>query len=815
MISFYIMAKTIKSAVLAFAFCLLVSTGFSQGIIQGKVSDNQSKGIPFASVLLKSESDSSLVKGAITDESGAYVFSDIPKGEYFVESFFMGYAKSYTPVFNFSGMETEDLVPITLTEEAQNLDEVTVSATKPLFEMEMGKMVVNVSNSVTAAGLSVIDVLERSPGVLVNRQGNSLSLSGKDGVVILMNGKRFRMPVEAAYQMLAGLNSSDVEKIEIMTVPPSNYDADGDAGFINVVMKRDNGLVGTNGSLTLGQGYGSGYNGNLSVSINHQGPKFSWFGLLSSTYVDQVQEYEQFRGNNNGFEDINIDTERESINTRKALNYQAGFDYQIGKNTILSALVSGYENRSNASASNNTNSVYSISQDTLATMATLEENYWSHIMGNINLQHTFQNGQVLSANLDYLTYKNSNPTWYSTNYFTESNDLFRSEDIRISKDTPIDFWVADLTHSMKIGESVTVDSGIKGTFSNLTNLVIFEEQLDSEWVFNPTYSSDAVLKEDILAAFTSAKIAFDKKTTLNAGLRYENTKTNLTSVTGEAIVSRNYGDFFPTVFLSRKINTDNNVQISYGRRITRPSFNQMAPFVIFSDPFTLFAGNENILPTYTNSIKTDYSRKGWIFSVQYSLDKNIIVPYQPTLDEESNTLFLKTDNIDQSQTVAMIVAFPLQISPWWEMQNNLTANYQKVNSTLNGETYAVDQMASQITSTNTFRLPKKYTIELLGYYSSPVISGYFNLLPRGFVNLGIQKVFDKAGVLRVSCNDIFETTQLRWNSFDGANIDFSGRYKFEKRVFMATYTYKFGNNKVKGTRTRAVGSQAEQRRVTN
>lgn len=796
-------------------FILFGSSVFSQGMIQGKVHDTQAKGISYANVLLRSPIDSVLIKGAISDESGNFFFEEIPKGEYFVETFFLGYTKSYSAVFSFSGTEKFGLADITLNEESKNLDEVTVVATKPLFELEMGKMVVNVSNSVTSAGLSVIDVLEKSPGVLVNRQNNSLSLSGKNGVVILMNGKRFRMPVEAAYQMLAGLNSSDVEKIEIMTVPPANYDADGDAGFINVVMKRDNGMIGTNGSLTVGQGYGSGYNGNMSFNINHQGPKFSWFGLLSSTYADQVGEWDAFRGNNNGLEDIGIDTEIDRVSTRKALNYQAGFDYVLGKKTILSALVSGYNTRWDMTAPSITESMYSISPDTLVTMTTIEENSWSHVMGNINLQHTFQKGQVLNANLDYLTYKNSNPTWYTTDYFAESGDLVSTDKIRITKDTPIDLWVADLTYSMKIGKSVKIDSGVKGTFSNLTNEVIFEEQIGSQWTVNPEYSSDALLKEDILAAFSTANIVFNEKTTLNAGLRYENTKTDLTTISGEEIVNRNYGDFFPTVFLSRKINQENSIQFSYGRRITRPTFNEMAPWVLFSDPFTLFAGNENILPTYTNNIKTDYSYKSWIFSVQYSKDKNVIMPFQPTLDEESNTLFLKTDNIDQRQTVSIVVAFPLQVTPWWEVQNNLTANYQKVNSELNGEVYEVDLIGSQIISTNTFKLPKKYTIELLGYYSSPAVNGYFNMLSRGFVNLGFQKQFEKAGVLRLSCNDIFETSQLRWESFDGSNIEFTGRYKFEKRVFMATYTYKFGNNKVKGTRSRSVGSQAEQRRVSN
>ena len=323
------------------------------------------------------------------------------------------------------------------------------------------------------------------------------------------------------------------------------------------------------------------------------------------------------------------------------------------------------------------------------------------------------------------------------------------------------------------------------------------------------------MTEDILAAFTTAAIVFNDKTSLNAGLRYENTKTNLTSLSGEELVNRHYGDFFPTVQLARKMGENSQTTFSYGRRITRPTFNQMAPFVIFSDRYTLFAGNTNILPTYTNNLKFDYSFKSFFVSAQYSHDKNAIAAFQPTLDEETNTTFLKTENIDQIQTISVMFAFPLQLTSWWEMQNNFTAIFQQANSVLNDEAYEVDQKGVQITAINTFTLPKKYTIELVGNYNSPTINGYFNWLTRGFVNLGIKKDFEKAGVLRLACNDIFETTQYRWESFEGSAIGFSGRIRFDKRVFMATYTYKFGNNKVKGTRSRSVGSQAEQRRVSN
>jgi hypothetical protein len=788
---------------------------FAQSSINGRIIDTYDYGVAFANVLLLNHGDSAFVKGAVTDEDGYYKLTNVDKGNYLIESSMVGFSKSFSSLIVSDGQKDQTIGAVILAEDTKQLNEVVIKAEKPFFELEQGKMVVNVASSISAAGLSVIDVLDRSPGVMVNRQSNSLSVLGKNGVVILMNGHRFRMPIEAAYQMLAGLNSSDVEKIEIITVPPANYDADGDAGFINIVMKKNNAMIGTNGSLTIGQGYGSGYNGNFSFNLNHQGHKFSWFGLLSATYVDQQAEWEAFRGNNNGFEDIGIDTYTDRFSTRKSINYQAGFDYKLGNKTIVSGLVSGYNTRWDMTAPNTTNSGYSISPDTLVSMTTIEKNYWNHIMANINLQHTFQNGHVISTNVDYLTYENTNPSWYTIMSYDESNDLTGSEDFRITKDTPIDLWVADINHSMKIGKSVSVESGIRGAFSKLTNTVVFEEKLGSDWMFDPNFSSDGLLNEDILAAFSTANIVFDEKTTLNAGLRYENTKTDLTSVSGEKIVDRHYGDFFPTAFLSRKINADNLIQVSYGRRITRPTFNEMAPFVFFSDPFTFFAGNVNILPTYTNTIKTDYSYKSWIFFVQYSMDKNVIARFQPTLDEETNTVFLKTENIDQRQTVSMMVAFPLKVTSWWEMQNNFTANYQKVNSELNEETYEVEQKGLQAVMTNTFTLPKNYTIELMGYYISPTIFGYYTALSRGYVNLGIQKDFEKAGVLRLSCNDIFETTQLRWQSFDGADLEITGRFKFEKRVFMATYTYKFGNSKIKGTRNRKVGSQEEQRRITN
>jgi hypothetical protein len=307
----------------------------------------------------------------------------------------------------------------------------------------------------------------------------------------------------------------------------------------------------------------------------------------------------------------------------------------------------------------------------------------------------------------------------------------------------------------------------------------------------------------------------NEKTTINAGLRYEYTNTQLNTPDKSGVVDRKYGDLFPTFFVSRKINENNVLQFSYGRRITRPNFNEMAPFVIFTDPYTYFSGSEGILPTYTHNIKGDYSFKNFIFSLQYSHDNNVIFRFQPEFDPETNVMVIRTDNVDRRETVSTTITLPFEITRWWEMQNNLSGNWQRIATQLESGSYTRDQNGFQVNSSNTFKLPKNFTIELSGFYISPTINGYFNWLARGFVNLGIQKEFKNDGVLRFSCNDIFETSQMRWDSQAENDFSFYGNIKFDKRIFTMTYSQKFGNTKIKGTRKRANGSEEERRRVAN
>lgn len=786
----------------------------SQNSINGRIKDTYDYGVAFANVLLLDKKDSVLIKGAVTDADGYYTLSNIGKGNYIIQSYMVGFAKSYSSVIDIDEQKSMTIEAIILAEDTQELDEVVIKADKPLYEMEMGKMVVNVSSSITSSGQTVIDVLEKSPGVFVNRQNGSFSVGGKDGVIVLMNGKRSRMPLSAVYQMLEGINAGDIEKIEIMSVPPANYDADGDAGFINIVTKKETG-TGTNGSAMVNLGYGSGPRAGASLNLSHQAKKLSFYGNYSYNYQESNQLWNEHREVSNDTESIISSREADRDSERSTHNYRLGFDYYVGKNTIVSGLLSGYNNRFQMNSVTNSSFVYSLSPDTIIEIGSSEINHWKHLMGNINLQHTFSKGQVLNANLDYLRYDNENPSYYNNSYFDEEGLFIRTENYRISKDTPINIWVAKIDYSMNISESTTLESGIKGTFSDLINDIELEEKIGDDWIFNDSVSSYADLTENILAAFSSLKININEKTTFNAGLRYEYTSTYLSALDEEGVVDRKYGDLFPTLYLSRKINENNLMQFSYGRRITRPTFNQMAPWVLFADPYTFFAGNANIRPTYTNNIKGDYSYKSYIFSLQYSHDKDPIFRFQPTLDPETNILVWTSENIDRRETVSTTFTFPFQITDWWEMQNNLSANWQLIANEIDEGLYKRSQFGYQFNTTQTFILPRKYTLELSGFYMSPVINGFFNWEARGFVNLGIQKELNTNGTLRFSVNDIFETSQWRWKTVENSPFYLKGNIKFDKRIFTLTYTQKFGNKKIKGARKRSVGSAEELRRVTN
>ena len=799
-------------------FAMAVGAIQAQSGITGRVSDETHQPVSYANVLLLSAADSLLVKGGISNDDGSFALNGIAPGNYMLKIMMVGYTDHDSEAFTIAKEDgAMDFGEVVLHDDAVLMDEVQVVAKKALFEQKMDRMVVNVASSITLSGTNVLEVLERSPGVLVNRQSNTISLSGKSGVIIMINGRVNYMPAEAVTQLLAGMSSDNIERIEIMTTPPAGMDAEGNAGYINIILKTNLG-DGFNGGYAFGAGYGKGAVGNASLNFNLREGKTNFFGDYSYLHESQDQTFEFYRSILLNNEQIETETKSDRFPDRNNHMARLGVDYQVNDKLIIGGLLSGYDTKWVMDATNVANLTSDGVLDTIITIENHELNQWKNLSGNLNLQYSFSAGQKLSVDADYLWYEDNNPTVYNNLYADgEGNFLFENY-TRSTKVTPINIKVGKIDYMTPIGKKIKMETGVKGTASNFTNDVSVEYSDDGQsWVEDPALTAKYNLDETIAAAYLSLEAPIDEKTDIKAGLRYEYTDSNLGSETEQDIVDRQFGKFFPSVFLSRRFDESNTINLSYGRRITRPTFNDMAPFVIFLDPYTFFSGNPAVQPAISNNFELNYSYKSAMISLKYGIEDSTIANYQSTIIEGTNNQLIYTENLKQMQVYSLTFSFPLTPVKWWNMYYNVSGAWQEAQKydELGLQSYSSGNLSAY--TSQTFTLPRSFTFEITGMYVSGGLFGIFQMKPFGSVNLGLQKKFgEQGGLLRLGFDDIFNTMPYR----DELNLEeqqqyFSARLQFTQPTIKLTYTRNFGNQRVKGSRERETGAEEERRRVNN
>ncbi len=801
-------------AILFYMFC----SGYckAQYIISGKVVNEANEPVANANALLLRGKDSVLVKGMITSTSGNYVFENIPAGNYLITSTFSGYKQVYTKSFQLRGSSySHSIETVMLLKKDVELSKVTVIAKKPLFEQKIDRMVINVANSITNAGSTVLQVLERSPGIIVDRQNNSISMNGKDGIVVMINGRISHMPMDALVQLLSGMNSDNVERIELITTPPSNLDAEGNAGYINIVLKSNN-SYGTNGSYSLTGGYTRGGPvTRASINFNHRKGKVNLYGdyTLSDNHDYQFMSFYHKVTYLDTVTENNTENDRHTQQFNQ--NVRLGLDYQLSKKTVMGVLVSGYENRWTMNSNNNGSIVVNSTPDSLLAITNHENNNWSNISGNFNVQHSISDSEKITFNADYIYYRDDNPNTYLDNYNDAYGKFVRAQNIRSSKITPIHFWVGALDYQKKFSAKVDMEAGIKASLSRFHNDVAVDNLLVDTWKTDSVYSANSALKESILAAYTSFSYSLSRKTNMKIGLRYEYTNSNLGSQTEKNIVDRHYGRLFPSFFLSHKINDNNTWNVSYSRRITRPTFRDMAPFVIFMDPSTFFSGNPGLQPAITNSANVAYTFKRIIFSVSYSYETNTITNFTPSVNPVTNIETLAAANQKSNTIWAAALSVPVNVNKWWTMQYNVIGNSQALEGSVSGKPVTIKQDYLQLTSQQSFNLPKDYSIELSAFYSTKTAFGIFTAPAFGELDLGVQKKFAKLhSNLRLDAGNILNSMKFRpYINYPEQNLIVKGELIFDYPVVSLTYTHNFGNAKVKGTRNRSTGAEEEKGRV--
>ena len=327
-------------------------------------------------------------------------------------------------------------------------------------------------------------------------------------------------------------------------------------------------------------------------------------------------------------------------------------------------------------------------------------------MANANLQYTFKAGEKISFDADYLLYDNDQPFEYFNHYYNAQGQLLFNEDVRTGKKTPIKFVVSKIDYTKSLGKKISMEAGIKVTTSTFDNDVTVDRFQGNVWKPDLDYTSFAMLKESIFAGYTSYAITPDAKTNVKLGLRYEYTNSNLGTKLVKDIVDRHYGRLFPSLFVSRKISDDKTVNFSYSRRIERPTFNDMAPFIFFFDPNTFISGNASLQPAISETIKGDFILDKNLFSVSYTYDDNSIAAFQSRIDQKTGKQVFFAENFNNMQTVSLVASIPLEPTRWWSTQTNLTGTWQQASTTYLNAPVKIQQANLNARTTQLFQLPK-------------------------------------------------------------------------------------------------------------
>ena len=280
-------------------------------------------------------------------------------------------------------------------------------------------------------------------------------------------------------------------------------------------------------------------------------------------------------------------------------------------------------------------------------------------------------------NADYIYYHNNQPVNYHSSYYDADGKFIYDEIFRSGKETPINFWVGSVDYSKKINKSISLDAGLKQTISSFNNDVNFERFQQNVWVKDDSLSAKYVLKEDYSAAYASFNISINANTEAKAGLRYEHTNSNLGTEDLKDIVDKHYGNFFPSIFVSHKLNEKNNIAVSYSRRITRPTLNDLAPFTYYVNANTLLTGNPSLQPSLSDNFKADYGFKNYMFSLSYSIEHDAIAGFQPHTDSVTNKIILSAENLINQKTASAVIIIPVTITKWWYVQASATGIWQE------------------------------------------------------------------------------------------------------------------------------------------
>ncbi|HEV8284426.1 MAG TPA: TonB-dependent receptor [Chitinophagaceae bacterium] len=797
-----------------------------EGKISGIIKDASSKGIHSATVSLFKLKDSSLVKFAPTNKNGEYEFVNIADGKYFVSATNIGYRKTVSTPFEISSLNNKVIVPaLVMNEQAKGLTNVTVTAKKPFIETKIDKTIVNVESSPTSAGATALEILEKSPGITVDNDGN-ISLRGKAGVIVMIDGKPTYLSSADLASLLKNMPASALDQIEIMTNPSAKYDASGNSGIINIKTKKGR-ANGFNGSIVAGittsffKPKGALYvipKSQNSINFNYRKNKINFFGNYNPNFFSGrgnlaiTRKFFDDYGNISGYSDI--DTRFKFGNQNHTL--KLGVDFFADKKNTYGVVVSGFTFHGHPTPVT-INTLSDANHQPTSNLVSLTENriHFNNFSSNFNYRHLFDTtGRELTVDLDYIGYRNTSNMLLTTEFYNAAgqqtfNPLFLKG--HLPSDINIYSIKSDYTHPFKKGGRF--EAGIKSSYVKNDNIVDYQRLSSDKWIPDAR-SNHFIYDENINAAYVNINKQI-KKWSLQGGLRIENTIAKGFQVTNDSTFKRDFTNLFPSAFISYAINPKNSITVSYSRRITRPNYQDLNPFTYFLDSLSYRQGNPYLLPQFTHNIELSHSYKGKLITTLNYNNTTDVISQIFKQNSQTKIVYFTADNVAKFTNMGISITAPIPIAKWWNTNlfTNVYRNHYK--GIYNGAPLDKAYTSFNANFSNTFTIKQGFSLELSGFYRAKGLDQLTISEPIYQMSLGGQKnILKNKATIRLNIRDPFAWQQYR-GVIEYGNIYAKIRNKFDARQVTATFTYRFGKNNQQNPppRRRNSATQDEQNRV--
>lgn len=797
---------------------LFVSLSNAQQIT-GNVKDPSGKGLDKSTVSLLRAKDSSVVKLVLTSDNGHYSVTAPEGGRYLVSASFVGYLPAYSQVFVVSGSGVT--VPdITISKAKGDLKDVTITAKKPIIEVRADKTILNVEGTINAVGNDALELLRKSPGIMIDKDDN-ISLAGKNGVQVYIDGKPTPLSGSDLSNYLKSLQSAQIESIEIITNPSAKYEAAGNAGIINIRLKK-NKSYGTNGSVNAGYVQGVYAKYNAGLSLNHRNKSVNIFGNYNYNNGLNLMQFVS--------EKTQFDTLFEQSNKIRFKNnthgFKAGLDYFINPKSTIGVVVNGNLAKNDLTTAGPMYFTYIPTGQLKRILQATNTNDMTrnNVNTNLNYRYAVPSGKELNMDADYGFFRiRSNQ--YQPNYYYQPDGVTEISRVIYNMISPTDInlfsFKTDYEQNYKGGRlGIGGKIGIVNTDNDFQRFDVY----NTGNVKDTAKSNRFKYNENINALYVNYNKQLKKGVMFQFGLRAENThsrgnstgfKKVLTGWTGyDSTFKRDYTDLFPSAAVTFNKNPMKQWTISYSRRIDRPAYQDLNPFEFKLNEYTYMKGNTELRPQYTNSISiTNVYKYRLTTSLTFSHVKDIFAQIPDTVDKTKG--FLTKKNLAKQDVVALNVSYPYQYK-WYSFFANLNANYSHYTADYGGGNRKVDLQVFAYTyyMQNSFNFGKGWTGELSGVFISPSIwQGVIKSKTMGYVDMGLQKnIFKGKGTLKFGVGDVFRT--MKWSGssdFAGVNSTFKGHGEFQQ--FKLNLNYRFGNSQVKAARQRKSAIEDEKKRA--